>query len=101
MVYRYLLGEEMGTLEILMEVEGDKFVEFGNNAVAFGLITAVTFCVPGANLTEALRVGLAEVEFANPYLIENAKETTKLVKLVGVSVEWILRGPWSCWSAHA
>ena len=92
----YLVGEEVGTLKIVVEAKRNKFVEFGDNTITLGLIAAITCGVPGANLAEVFRVGLAEVVWANPYLIEDTERTAKLVKVFAVLLEWIRSGCGHC-----
>ena len=101
MAYGYLVSKEMGSLKIFVEAKGDKFVEFSNNGVALGLIITVSSWVMGADLTEILGIGLVEVESANPYLIEGAKQMTKLGEFIATVIEWVLRRSCGCWGTCA
>ena len=89
----YLIGEEMGTLKMFVEVKGDKTVEFGNDTIALGPIVAVASWVVGAELTEVFRVLFVEMISANPELVESTEKTTKLGKFLCIILEWVLRGP--------
>lgn len=87
--YTDLVGKEIGTLKVFMKARGDKVIEFSNDAIVLGFVTVVTGWVPRANLAEIFGVGLAEVRWANPNLVEDAEEATELVKLLAVLLKWI------------
>lgn len=72
-----------------MKVRRNKIIEFSNDAGMLGLIITITSWVLWANMAKVFRVGLAKMRWANPYFIENTKETTKLVELFAVLLEWV------------
>jgi hypothetical protein len=71
-----------------MKPGGDKIIEFGNNTGLLRLLVGVTRSVPGADLTEFFRIGLAEMLFPNPYLIEDAELATELGKVFAKVFKW-------------
>lgn len=87
--HTHLVGEELGTLKVHVKVRWNEVVEFSDNTIMLGPVIAITSRVPWANLTEVFRIGLAEVRRTNPYLIEDAEETAKLIKLFNMLFEWV------------
>jgi hypothetical protein len=86
---RSFVSKEVGTPEIVVEVKRNELIEFSDNTITLGLIAAIMCGVLGANLMEVFRVGLVEVVWVNPYLIEDMERMAKLVKVFAVLLKWI------------
>jgi hypothetical protein len=86
---RSFVSKEVGTPEIVVEVKRNELIEFSDNTITLDLIAAIMCGVLGANLMEVFRVGLVEVVWVNPYLIEDMERMAKLVKVFAVLLKWI------------
>jgi hypothetical protein len=76
---------------VLVKAKRNSIVEFSNDGLTLCLIIAIAIGMPGANITEVLGKGLAEVRRGNPNLVEDTKRTTKLVEILGVTLERVGR----------
>ena len=87
----YFVGEEGGPLKVLVRARRNKAIEFSDDGLTLCLIIVIVIGMPGANITEVLRIGLVEVRRGNPYLIQDTKRMTKFVEILGVTLEWVGR----------
>lgn len=77
----HLVGEELGTLEVHVKVRWNEVIEFSDNTIMLSPIIAITSCVLWANLMEVRQM--------NPYLVKDAEEMAKLIKLFNMLFEWV------------
>lgn len=71
--YTYLCGEELGRVEVTVEVGRNKGIQLCDHSIAFHLVVAIALGMPGTKYTKILGVGLTKVGWTNPYLVEDTE----------------------------
>ena len=56
-----------------MKARRNSAIEFSDDGLTLCLIITIAIGMPGANITEVLRIGLVEVRRGDPYLIKDTK----------------------------
>ena len=71
--HTYLLGKKWRRLKVVGEMRRNVGVKLRNYTLALSLVIDIALRVPWTKFTKVLRVGLAEVRWADPHLVENAE----------------------------